>query len=94
MSARTLIAIGIAWVSVVVLWLRFNQDFVFAAWRPKGIAKQTGLLGAIYALILLYQVFLVGWIVPLSLGAYRLALGLILHRRSIQPRLAPCATLF
>jgi hypothetical protein len=70
MSAKTLIAIGITWVGVVALWLR--QSFGLYWRRPTGATRQAAIVAAIYASLLLYQVFLIGWIVPLSLGAYRL----------------------
>jgi|HubBroStandDraft_4_1064222.scaffolds.fasta_scaffold172459_2 hypothetical protein len=72
MSAKTLIAIGITWVGVVALWLRHDQSFGLYWRRPTGATRQAAIVAAIYASLVLYQVFLIGWILPLSLGAYRL----------------------
>jgi hypothetical protein len=40
-----------------------------------GAAKRAIILGLIYVIGFLYQIFLFGWVVPLGLGTYRLVRG-------------------
>jgi hypothetical protein len=71
MSARTLLTIGIVWFGAVVLWMRFGPESFGYYWPAKGISRTLS-VAAVYLLGLLYQLFVVGWVVPIGLGVYRL----------------------
>jgi hypothetical protein len=72
MTAKGLIAIGLAWFVAVVLWLRFFDKGFSHLWMAPTLAKQAALIAAFYLLTLAYLLFLVGWLLPLGLGIYRL----------------------
>jgi hypothetical protein len=72
MTPRRLIAIGLAWFVAVVLFARFlDRDFAYGFVAPSGL-KVAVLIAGTYLLMFLYLVFLIGWLVPLGLGVYRL----------------------
>jgi hypothetical protein len=66
-----MIAIGLVWLATVVLWLGFGPKSFFYMWQAKG-AKRGAIIAGIYLVAILYQVFVVGWLVPLAFGTYRL----------------------
>lgn len=72
MTAKEMITIGLAWFAAVLLWLRFSPRQWGHSWDAKGTAKQAVLIAGIYVAGLLYQVFVIGWLVPLGWGIFRL----------------------
>jgi len=66
MNAKVLFIIGLTWLGIVLLWLRSDYSFFLGLGHGK-LAKA----GA-YILPYVMLLFTIGWIVPLSLGAYRL----------------------
>jgi hypothetical protein len=72
MSPKGMIAIGLAWCAAVLLWLRFSPRQWGHSWDAKGTAKQAVLIAGIYVAGLLYQVFVIGWLIPLGWGIFRL----------------------
>lgn len=73
MSPKSLITLGIAWLAAVALWLKFGPQSFFYSWRANGTLKRTALIAATYIFGLVYQLFIIGWLVPIGLGIYRLA---------------------
>jgi hypothetical protein len=73
MTAKALITLGFVWLASVVLWRSLGPQQFGHAWSASGTAKRVVLIASIYLFGFLYQVFMVGWIVPLIVGAYRLA---------------------
>jgi hypothetical protein len=71
-TAKVLLMTGVVWFAAVAVWLRFSPGFSFFWMLPKNGFKQAAIIGAFYVATASYTLFLVGWIVPLSLGAYRL----------------------
>ena len=72
MGSKTLIAVGLIWLVVVALWLWLSPQQWGHIWLAKGTTKRTALIAGIYLFWLLYQLFVVGWLVPLGYGIYRL----------------------
>lgn len=72
MTSKGLIAIGLAWFAAVVLWLRLGPESFGYGWHAKGTAKRAVVIAGIYLFGLLYQLFVIGWLVPLAFGTYRL----------------------
>jgi ABC-type uncharacterized transport system permease subunit len=72
MTPKVLIAIGLTWLTAVVLWLRLAPRSFGYAWQAEGTAKRAAVIAGIYLFGLLYQVFVIGWLVPLGFGIYRL----------------------
>jgi hypothetical protein len=68
MSPKSLIALGIVWLAAVVLWLKFGPQSFGYSWRANGTLKRTALIAAIYTFGLAYQVFILGWLVPMALA--------------------------
>ncbi len=72
MTPKWLITIGVIWFMVVVVWLHFAPSSYFHMFETKDADRQSALIVGIYLFGLLYSVFIVGWLVPLALGTYRL----------------------
>src|SRR5450631_3307841 len=72
MGSKTLIAVGLIWLVVVALWLWLSPQQWGHIWLAKGTTKRTARIAGIYLFWLLYQLFVVGWLVPLGYGIYRL----------------------
>jgi len=72
MSAKVLIGIGLVWLLLVALWITVGDKSFAVFWRAPSPAKRALIMSSAYALLLIYQLFLIGWLVPLILGAYRL----------------------
>src|ERR1035438_3424851 len=66
MGSKTLIAVGLIWLVVVALWLWLSPQQWGHIWLAKGTTKRTALIAGIYLFWLLYQLFVVGWLVPLG----------------------------
>jgi hypothetical protein len=66
MNAKVLFIIGLTWLGIVLLWLRSDYSFFLGLGHGK-LAKAVA-----YILPYVMLLFTIGWIVPLSLGAYRL----------------------
>lgn len=73
MSAKGLIVLGLAWLVIVVLVLTFTAGSWGYAWPAQSSAKRAVIIAGIYLFGFLYQAFVIGWIVPIILGTYRLA---------------------
>jgi len=73
MTSKTLITVGLTWLVAVAIWVWFGDESFSYVWVAKNSFKQAALIGGIYLLTLLYLVFLIGWLVPIGLGVYRLA---------------------
>jgi hypothetical protein len=72
MTPKKLIAIGLAWFVAVVLCARFlDRDFAYGFVAPSAF-KAVVLIASAYLFMTVYGVFLIGWLVPLGLGVYRL----------------------
>ena len=70
---RYLLATAVVWLAVVMAWLRAGRSFSFLTTdsrRNRFIVRVVA-----YAFLLLYQVFLFGWIIILGVGIYRVTLG-------------------
>jgi hypothetical protein len=72
MTPKGLIAIGLAWLVAVVLWVRFFDRSFSHVWMAPSVFKQAALIAGIYLFTFVYLVFLIGWLAPLGLGIYRL----------------------
>ena len=72
MTPIGLIAFGLIWLLAVILWLRLAPASFGYARKAEGTAKRVVLIVRIYFFGLLYQVFVIGWLVPLVFGTYRL----------------------
>ncbi len=72
MTAKALLVIGLIWFVAAAAWLRFSPGFSFVWMLPKGGLKQAAVGGAIYLALISYTFLLIGWVVPLLLGVYRL----------------------
>ena len=72
MTSKTLVAIGFAWLGIVVLWVRFVDQAFSIGWVVRSPIKQSASIAIFYLLISTYLVFLVGWLIPLGFGIYRL----------------------
>jgi Clp amino terminal domain, pathogenicity island component len=68
-AGRHLIIVGVAWFVLVFSWLRIGSRSF--AWM---LGKGSIALALTYAIAMLYQLFLFGWIVPLAIGLYRAAM--------------------
>jgi|SRR5215471_2484615 len=67
-TGRRLIVIAAVWFLSALAWMTLGRSNTFFL----GFGKQNrAKIGAIYALGWLYQVFMFGWLVPLSIGVYR-----------------------
>jgi hypothetical protein len=76
MTPKGLIAIGLAWLVAVVLWVCFFDRSFSYVWMAPNVSKQAALIFGIYLSMVVYLVFLIGWLAPLGLGIY----GLVRHR--------------
>jgi hypothetical protein len=72
MTSKTLVGIGLAWFGIVVLWVCFFDQAISIAWPVRSPIKQWASIAILYLLISTYFVFLVGWLIPLGFGIYRL----------------------
>jgi hypothetical protein len=71
MTPRGLIAIGLAWLVAVALWVWFFDRSFSYVWMAPSVFKQAALIVGIYITMLVYLLFLIGWLAPLGLGIYR-----------------------
>jgi hypothetical protein len=71
MTSKQMIVLGLIWFVAVTLWLLFGPREFLYLWQAKG-AKRTAVIAGIYIFGILYQIFMIGWLVPLALGTYRL----------------------
>ena len=71
MTPKGMIVAGLIWFAVVVLWLWLGPRQFFHMWQATG-AKRTAVIAGIVLFGILYQVFVIGWVVPLAFGTYRL----------------------
>ena len=72
MTSKALIAVGLAWLVAVALWLRFGDRSFSYVWMANNPFKQAALIAGIRLFTLLYLGFLIGWLMPLGFGIYRL----------------------
>ena len=70
MTPKGMIAIGFVWLAAM-LWLRLGPKTFFHMWQSRG-AMRLAVLAGIHLFWVLYQVFVIGWLVPLAFGTYRL----------------------
>ena len=72
MTSKALITAGLVWLAAVIVWVFFfDRDFA-VGWVAPGPAKRVVLILGIYLAMFTYWVFLMGWLVPLGFGIYRL----------------------
>jgi ABC-type microcin C transport system permease subunit YejB len=72
MSTRVIIGTSAGWLLAVILYVLF-VDGSFSIWWPaSGPLKRSTIIAAAYALTFLHTGFLVGWVLPLGFGIYRL----------------------
>jgi hypothetical protein len=64
MSATILLLIALIWFGPVVVWSPVGSSFFIGLGTERAVAL---------VLVYLIQIFAFGWIVPLALGAFRLA---------------------
>jgi hypothetical protein len=72
MIPRGLMVIGLVWHVAVVLWLRFFDKGFSYVWMAPSPDKQAALIAGLNFLMFTHLIFLVGWLVPLGIGVYRL----------------------
>lgn len=70
-GGRHLLVIAAVWFAAALAWLRMGRSFSFGAWQtePRFVAAAIS-----YAFLLLYQLFVIGWIIPLGVGIYRVTM--------------------
>jgi hypothetical protein len=73
MSTRNLIVIGSVWFGMVAVWLFFGQTSVSVSWLGKGTTGKIFGTALIYAVVVAYMLFIIGWVLPIGVGIYRLA---------------------
>jgi hypothetical protein len=71
MTAKGLIAAGLAWLVAVAAWVRFGDRSFSYVWTANNPFKQAALIVGIRLFTILYLGFLIGWLMPLGLGIYR-----------------------
>jgi hypothetical protein len=71
MGASRWLVIGGVWLAAVVLSIRFRPAQFGHVWQATG-AKRFWMIFTIYVLGLLYQVFVLGWLIPVGVGIYKL----------------------
>jgi len=68
-AGRQLLLIAAVWLLAVLAWIRLGPSSFFLS-----LGKQNGAkVAAIYVFAWLAQVFMFGWLLPLSIGIYRVA---------------------
>jgi hypothetical protein len=72
MAASGWFTVGGLWLGAVLLWFRFGPRQAGHAWQAAG-AKRFLIIFGIVALGLLWQIFIVGWLIPLGVGIYKVA---------------------
>jgi hypothetical protein len=70
MTSKLMIVGGLTWFAVVVLWLFLRFDLV---WGNKGLVTDISLLVNTYVALFVFPLFLIGWMVPLAWGFYRVS---------------------
>jgi hypothetical protein len=75
MSTRRLLVIATVWLLCVVAWAFVPVSGIMLGWHPHINSAVGGwiLLAAFFILLALYDMFLVGWIVPLGWALIRIA---------------------
>jgi hypothetical protein len=69
---RYLLVVAVVWLAVVLAWLRVGRSFSFLATDSR--RNRFFVRVVAYALLVLYQVFLFGWIIILGVGIYRVTM--------------------
>lgn len=72
MTPQGLIATGLIWFVLVVLWVYFFDRGFSLVWMAPNPFKQAALVVGSYLFTITYLFFLIGWPAPLGLGIYRL----------------------
>ena len=67
MNPRLLLALGLAWFGVALLWFIFGRGS-FTIWLGHGRAAKVAALALAYAL----QLFIFGWVLPIAIATYLL----------------------
>lgn len=70
MTSKLMIAGGLTWFAVVVLWL-FSR-FELTVMRGNTLVTLSQIVNA-YVAMFLFPLFLIGWMVPLAWGIYRVS---------------------
>jgi len=66
-----LVVVGLVWLAAVILLVSLTPKEFFYSWHATG-TKRIWIMIAIVLFGLGRQLFIVGWLVPLGLGLYRL----------------------
>jgi hypothetical protein len=72
MTARKLVVLGSVWFGMVGVWLFFGRTSVSVSWLGKGTTGKIFGTALIYAVSVVYILFLIGWVLPVGVGIYRL----------------------
>lgn len=72
MGGKALIVLAIAWLTAVGLWVLLGPQAFSYAWHAKGNHRTAILFTLVSISVILYQVFLFGWVVPLVMGIFRI----------------------
>ncbi len=70
MSPRTLFILGSVWFGLAAVWMWRGPKQLFHLWQGAGIKRGPFIIAA-YLLSILYQAFIVGWVIPFGMGLYR-----------------------
>ena len=72
MTPKGLIAVGLTWLLLVVVWACFfDGSFAYGMFAQSAFQRKLLVISGFFAMYV-YIAFLIGWIVPLGLGIYRL----------------------
>ena len=63
-----LFVIAVAWFAVALAWLRMGRSFSFLFLYGK---RNRLAIAATYIFLFLYQILVIGWVIPLGVGLYR-----------------------
>ena len=73
MSPRALVVVGAAWfLAAVALGVYLSQTSFAIGWIANGSVSRLASLAGIYLVFLLTALLLIGWIIPVGIGVYRL----------------------
>ena len=72
MTARNLVVLGSFWFEMVGVWLFFGRTSVSVSWLGKGTTGKIFGTTLIYAVAVAYILILIGWVLPVGVGIYRL----------------------
>ena len=76
MSARGFLVIGAVWfLAAVAFGIYYGQTSFAIGWVVKDHMSNAVSLTTVYLMFVFTMIFLIGWIVPLGIGIYRILRG-------------------